>query len=140
MAASARPACPRSSGVQQSNGAAEAGAALKATSERPSRPSLRKGERRERLERIPLAIAYMLVATILFAGSSALSKWLVATYPIGEMLFGRAAAALVGSILVIPPPTGLSGFRTQRLRDHMLRGISPSCAQTFLVLAVRLMA
>ncbi len=125
--------------MQQSNGVAEAGAALKATSERPSHPSPRKGERRERSERIPLAIAYMLVATILFAGSSALSKWLVATYPIGEMLFVRAAAALIGSSLVILPATGLSVFRTKRLRDHMLRGISQSCAQTFLVIAFSLM-
>src|SRR5260370_24962656 len=102
-----RPAriCPRSSGVQQSNGVAEAGAALKATSERPPHPSLRKGERRERTERIPLGIAFMLTATILFAGSSALSKWLVATHPIGEMLFGGAAAALTRSRPLGPPPS-----------------------------------
>src|SRR5258708_18934745 len=117
-----RPAriCPRRSGEQQSNGVAEAGAALKATSERPSHPSPRKGERRERSERIPLAIAYMLVATILFAGSSALSKWLVATYPIGEMLFVRAAAALIGSSLVILPPNRRFPFRPQPLRDPKL--------------------
>jgi drug/metabolite transporter (DMT)-like permease len=81
----------------------------------------------------------MLIATVLFAGSSALSKWLVATYPIGEMLFVRAAAALVGSSLVILPATGLEVFRTKRLRDHMLRGVSQSCAQTFLVIAFSLM-
>jgi drug/metabolite transporter (DMT)-like permease len=81
----------------------------------------------------------MLIATILFAGSSALSKWLVATYPIGEMLFVRAASALIGSALVILPATGLSVFRTKRLRDHMLRGISQSSAQTFLVIAFSLM-
>jgi drug/metabolite transporter (DMT)-like permease len=81
----------------------------------------------------------MLTATILFAGSSALSKWLVATYPIGEMLFVRAATALIGSSLVILPVTGLSVFRTKRLRDHLLRGISQSSAQTFLVIAFSLM-
>jgi hypothetical protein len=81
----------------------------------------------------------MLIATILFAGSSALSKWLVATYPIGEMLFVRAATALIGSSLVILPVTGLAVFRTKRLRDHMVRGISQSCAQTFLVVAFSLM-
>jgi len=81
----------------------------------------------------------MLVATILFAGSSALSKWLVATYPIGEMLFVRAATALIGSSLVILPVTGLAVFRTKRLRDHMVRGISQSCAQTFLIIAFSLM-
>src|SRR5215469_6590116 len=82
------------------------------------------GERQGiRQERGPLAIVFMLVATILFAGSSALSKWLVAAYPIGEMLFVRAATALIGSSLVILPATGLAVFRTKRLRDHMLRGV-----------------
>jgi len=98
------------------------------------------GERQGiRQERVPLAIVFMLVATILFAGSSALSKWLVAAYPIGEMLFVRAATALIGSSLVILPLTGLAVFRTKRLRDHMVRGISQSCAQTFLIIAFSLM-
>jgi len=98
------------------------------------------GERQGiRQERVPLAIVFMLVATILFAGSSALSKWLVAAYPIGEMLFVRAATALIGSSLVILPMTGLAVFRTKRLRDHMVRGISQSCAQTFLIIAFSLM-
>jgi drug/metabolite transporter (DMT)-like permease len=81
----------------------------------------------------------MITSTILFAGSSALSKWLVATYPIGEMLFVRAASALVGSSLVILPVAGFRVFRTKRLRDHTLRGISQSCAQSFLVIAFSLM-
>jgi drug/metabolite transporter (DMT)-like permease len=92
-----------------------------------------------RQERIPLGIVYMLTATVLFAGSSALSKWLVGTYPIGEMLFVRAATALLGVSLVILPATGLEVFHTKRLRDHMLRGVSQSCAQTFLVVAFSLM-
>ena len=137
--------------MQQSNGAAETGAAHQASAKAPScpppharegksiHPPRRAAAAKERAERIPLGIAYMLVATILFAGSSALSKWLVATYPIGEMLFVRAAAALIGSSLVILPATGLCVFRTKRLRDHLLRGISQSCAQTFLVIAFSLM-
>jgi drug/metabolite transporter (DMT)-like permease len=100
---------------------------------------LRAREGRERAERIPLGIICMLAATILIAGSSALSKWLVAKYPIGEMLFVRAAVALVGSSLAILPATGLGVFRTKRLRGHMLRGISQSGAQTFLVIAISLM-
>jgi len=92
-----------------------------------------------RQERIPLGILYMLIATILFAGSSALTKWLVTTYPIGEVLFLRAASALVGTGLVILPATGLAVFRTSRLRDHMVRGVSQTCSQTFLVIAFSLM-
>jgi hypothetical protein len=34
-----------------------------------------------REERIPLGIAYMIASTVLFAGSSATSKWLVAGQP-----------------------------------------------------------
>jgi drug/metabolite transporter (DMT)-like permease len=52
-----------------------------------------------REERIPLGIAYMLAATVLFAGSSAASKWLVASYPVGEVLFSRSATSLVGATM-----------------------------------------
>src|SRR5258708_5382687 len=99
----------------------------------------RAREGRERAERIPLGIICVLAATILLAGSSALSKWLVGTYPIGEILFGRGAPALVGSSLAILPAAGLGGFRTKRLRDHMLRGIFQSSAQPFPVIRFRFM-
>jgi drug/metabolite transporter (DMT)-like permease len=97
------------------------------------------GLTRPRQERVPLAILYMIAATILFAGSSALSKWLVGFYPIGEVLFVRAASALVGTSLVVLPYAGLSVFRTTRLRDHILRGVSQSCSQAFLMIAFSLM-
>jgi len=137
--------------VKQPNVAAQARTAQEITREPPpyppphpaeekrTHPTTRAGEGRERTERIPLGIACMLTATILFAGSSALSKWLVATYPIGEMLFMRAVTSLVASSLVILPVTGFAVFRTRRLRDHMLRGVSQSCSQTFLVIAFSLM-
>jgi drug/metabolite transporter (DMT)-like permease len=92
-----------------------------------------------RQEHIPLGILHMLVATVLFAGSSAMTKWLVQTYPIGEVLFVRAITALVGAGLVILPYAGLAVFRTKRLRDHLVRGVSQSCSQVFLVIAFSLM-
>ena len=92
-----------------------------------------------RQEHIPLGILHMLVATMLFAGSSALTKWLVQAYPIGEVLFVRAVTALVGASLVILPYAGLAVFRTKRLRDHLVRGVSQSCSQVFLVIAFSLM-
>ena len=58
----------------------------------PERPASGHAARREH---VPLAILYMLGATIVFSGSSAISKWLVASYPIGEVLFTRTAVALV---------------------------------------------
>ena len=140
--------------MQQSNDAAEAVVACQTSADRPAYPAppppyppAQAGEGKVRVagkgrmgsDQIPLGIAFMITSTILFAGSSALSKWLVATYPIGEMLFVRAATALVGSSLVILPVAGFRVFRTKRLRDHTLRGISQSCAQSFLVIAFSLM-
>lgn len=92
-----------------------------------------------RREHIPLGILYMVAATILFACSSAASKWLVATYPFGEVLFVRALGSLVVVSLVVLPQTGLAAFRTVRLRDHLARGVSQSISQTFLIIAFSMM-
>jgi drug/metabolite transporter (DMT)-like permease len=92
-----------------------------------------------RVERIPLGIAYMIAATVLFAGSSATSKWLVATYPIGEVLFSRSSTSLLGASLAILPSAGLAVFRTNRLRAHLMRGISQASSQAFLLIAFSLM-
>ena len=58
-----------------------------AQQDRPARPSVRQ-------ERIPLAIGLMGASSVVFAGSSATSKWLVDTYPVGEVLFSRAIVSL----------------------------------------------
>jgi drug/metabolite transporter (DMT)-like permease len=92
-----------------------------------------------RVERIPLGIAYMLAASVLFAGSSATSKWLVASYPVGEVLFSRSATSLVGVCLAILPYTGFAVFRTQRPGAHLMRGISQATSQTLLLIAFSLM-
>jgi drug/metabolite transporter (DMT)-like permease len=97
------------------------------------------GERPVRRDHVPLGILHMLGATIMFAGSSATSKWLVATYPIGEVLFTRSLSSLVGVSLVILPYTGWAVFRTIRLRDHIVRGVSQSVSQSFLLVAFSLM-
>jgi drug/metabolite transporter (DMT)-like permease len=92
-----------------------------------------------REERIPLGIAYMIAATVLFAGSSATSKWLVASYPVGEVLFSRSATSLVGVSLAILPYSGFAVFRTKRLGAHLMRGISQATSQAFLLIAFGLM-
>jgi drug/metabolite transporter (DMT)-like permease len=81
----------------------------------------------------------MLTASILFQVSSALSKWLIETYPIGETLFFRVAAGLIAVSAVILPVTGLGVFRTRRLHDHLFRNISQGSAQTFVVVAFSMM-
>ena len=78
-------------------------------------------------------------STIVFAVSSAVSKWLVASYPIGEVLFTRTAVALLTCALFIMPQTGLAVFRTRRLGHHVLRSVSQGCSQTFLLIAFSLM-
>jgi len=92
-----------------------------------------------RREHVPLAILYMLGATILFSASSAASKWLVASYPIGEVLFTRTLVALITCALFIIPHTGLAVFRTGRLQHHAMRSVSQACSQTFLLIAFSMM-
>jgi drug/metabolite transporter (DMT)-like permease len=97
----------------------------------PARPT--------RQERIPLAILYMVAAGFLFAGSSAASKWLVASYPVGEVLFSRTVVGLFTLGAFILPTLGLAVFRTQRLGAHLVRGVSQTTSQTLLVIAFSLM-
>jgi drug/metabolite transporter (DMT)-like permease len=90
-------------------------------------------------DNVPRGIAFMLGATVLFAISSAIAKWQVAIYPVGEVMFFRSLSSLVVCAAVILPFTGLAVFATQRPRDHIARGISQSISQTFTVLAFSLM-
>ncbi len=92
-----------------------------------------------RTEDVPRGILLMIVATILFAGASAASKWLVGIYPVGEVLFLRSLSSLIAGAAVILPVSGLSVFATRRPRDHILRGMSQSISQLSLLLAFSLM-
>src|SRR5690348_7036095 len=42
-----------------------------------------------RRNQVPLGIAYMVGSTAMFAGGNAVVKWQLATYPLGEVAFGR---------------------------------------------------
>jgi drug/metabolite transporter (DMT)-like permease len=80
-----------------------------------------------RADRVPLGIFCMLVSTVLFACSSAISKWQVASYP------------FVVCALLILPRTGWGVFRTQRLAAHAGRNLMQGTAQAFIVIAFSLM-
>jgi drug/metabolite transporter (DMT)-like permease len=123
--------------VKRLDDAAEGGAADNLTVKPPPVPPPRVDGRR--VENIPLGILCMLTASVVFQGSSALSKWLIATYPIGEMLFMRGAVSLLVASLVILPFSGLGVFRTKRLHDHVFRNVSQSTAQTLVVIAFSMM-
>ena len=94
---------------------------------------------RPRADRVPLGIAFMLSATVMFAGSTAIAKWQVATYSFAEVLFFRASVSLVVCSLLILPRFGWSVFGTSRLRDHVGRSIAQSVAQSLIVIALSLM-
>jgi drug/metabolite transporter (DMT)-like permease len=90
-------------------------------------------------EDVPRGIVMMIVATILFAGASAASKWLVVDYPVGEVLFLRSLSSFLACAAAMLPVTGLSVFATHRVRDHMARGLSQSISQACLLLAFSMM-
>jgi drug/metabolite transporter (DMT)-like permease len=92
-----------------------------------------------RQEHVPLGILYMVGATIVFSASSACSKWLVASYPAGEVLFTRSVVSLATLALFILPTTGMAVFRTDRLRHHVLRSFSQFVSQSCLIIAFSLM-
>lgn len=92
-----------------------------------------------RSDDVPRGIVCMIIATILFSGASAASKWLVGVYPVGEVLCLRSFASLIAGAAMILPVSGLSAFVTHRPRDHLARGLSQSISQLCLLLAFSLM-
>jgi drug/metabolite transporter (DMT)-like permease len=92
-----------------------------------------------RQDDVPRGILYMIGATAMFALSSAAAKWLVAIYPVGEVMFLRSFSAMVVCAVFILPVTGFSVFATRRPRDHIARGLSQSISQTCTVIAFWLM-
>lgn len=92
-----------------------------------------------RADHVPLGIAYMLAATVLFSASSAVSKWQVAKYSFVDVVFLRSVAALAICTLLILPRTGLGVFRTRKLGAHIGRNVTQGIAQAFIVIAFGLM-
>jgi drug/metabolite transporter (DMT)-like permease len=107
-----------------------------ATTELAAQNAPRKARPREH---IPLGILHMVGATIVFSASSACSKWLVASYPWGEVLFTRSMVSLITLALFVLPTTGLAVFRTNRLRHHAARSFSQFISQSCLIKAFSLM-
>ena len=92
-----------------------------------------------RTDRVPLGMLFMLGATVMFAASSALSKWQVVNYSFAEVLFFRSFASLLTCAVLIMPRTGWTVFRTRRLRDHAGRSATQAVAQSLIVIAFGLM-
>jgi drug/metabolite transporter (DMT)-like permease len=92
-----------------------------------------------RRENIPLAIFYMVASGAVFNCSNAASKWLIATYPIGEVLFARSLVALFTLGAFILPSVGFAVYRTMKLRAHAMRACSQVGSQTMLLIAFSMM-
>ena len=92
-----------------------------------------------RTEHIPLGIALMLGTTILYATSTAISKWQVASYSFAEVLFFRTAVSLVVVAALVLPRMGITVFRTKRLRDHAARSFTQTAAQSLILIALSMM-
>jgi drug/metabolite transporter (DMT)-like permease len=103
----------------------------------PTSDKNRSAERGQ--DNVPRGILFMIASTLLLAVSNALAKWLVAIYPIGEVMFFRSFSSLVVCAAFVLPMTGVAVFATQRPRAHIARGLSQSISQTFTVIALMLM-
>jgi len=92
-----------------------------------------------RRDHIPLAVFYMIASGAVFNCANAASKWLIATYPIGEVLFVRTLVALLTMGVFIIPMTGFAVYRTRKLGAHLMRATSQVGSQTMLLIAFSLM-
>ncbi|MFL9828137.1 DMT family transporter [Rhodoplanes sp. SY1] len=92
-----------------------------------------------RVDNVPLGILFMVGSTVMFAVSSALAKWLVAIYPVGEVMAFRSLSSLLVCSLFVLPFTGLAVFATKKPGQHVARGVSQAISQTLTVLAVSMM-
>jgi drug/metabolite transporter (DMT)-like permease len=74
-------------------------------------------------QNIPMGIALMLLAILMYVGNDVMGKWLVSTYSVGQVLLIRSVAGLV----LLSPAWVREGWRTILLpadwRMNFLRGI-----------------
>ena len=84
-------------------------------------------------------IVCMIIATVAFAVTHALSKWLVGSYPVGQVMFSRSLVGFTACAAVLLPLRGTAVFATKIPAAHWARGLSQSISQTFSVLAFSLM-
>lgn len=95
--------------------------------------------RAERKDRVFTGIGLMIGSTLLLTLSNALSKILVAHYPVGEVMFFRSSGALVLCCAMLLPTRGLSIVRTRMPGAHVARGLSQAVSQTLTVAALGLL-
>lgn len=65
----------------------------------------------------------MVLATITFSSATAMTKWQVGLYPVGEVVFLRSFASFAVFAAVMLPLNGVSVFATRRPRAHLARSL-----------------
>lgn len=103
------------------------------------RAAIESSEPRHHADHVPRGIGCMVLATMLFSAASAMTKWQVGIYPVGEVVFSRSISSLVVCAAVMLPMTGFSVYVTRRPWDHFARGLSQATSQTLFALAFTLM-
>ena len=82
----------------------------------------------------------MVAAGLIFSFSSAASKLLVETYPVGEVLFSRVFVSLILFSTFALPTAGWAVLHTRRPTAHVLRSMSQFTSQTLLLIAFSMMS
>ena len=95
---------------------------------------------RARSDHVPLGILYMVAATLLFAGSFAISKWQVASYSFAEVLAFRSVGSIAVCAALILPRAGWAVFGTRRLAAHVGRNATQAVAQSCITIAISMMS
>jgi drug/metabolite transporter (DMT)-like permease len=90
-------------------------------------------------EEVRRGIIYMIASVFIFAVANAMAKWVVADYPITEMVFIRCVFALLPAGVLVATHGGLSVMRTKRLKDHALRAASQFAGMLCIFTAFRMM-
>src|SRR3954452_10769739 len=80
------------------------------------------------------------VAYMSWTPGNAVVKWQLATYPLGEVAFGRTLFAFLTVAAIVLPRAGWGVLRTRRYREHLQRGLSQFGSMLFWFLAVSVLS
>lgn len=93
----------------------------------PSRDDVKRG------------ILYINGAVLVFSGMNVATKWLVASYPVVEIMFFRCLFALIPCAILVAFRGGLPSLRTRRLSDHAARAASQFLGMASIFIAFGMM-
>ncbi len=90
-------------------------------------------------EEVRRGIYYVIASVFVFAVANAMVKWLVADYPVTQVVFFRCVFALVPCGILVATHGGWACLRTNRLRDHAMRACSQFVSMFSIFLAFGMM-